>query len=463
MRLISIPLMVVSILGACTGDGAVGDSESLTRALASASAGDRVCLTAGVFDGSFEVPAGVTLCGAGVGVTRIIGPSDRPALRLAPGASSATVVTGVTVESSGDFGIVAVGAGAVDIHDAEVRVPSNGAGIGAESLTMLRLTSVNVEGPVTLANAGGMPLEPTISDSATYGVVAVSVMTVEATDMTVGGFAYVAILAVSSNLTLTNGSITSNLGTGLLVHGGSADLVSTRVDTALQGSRLIPAYNAVFAGNADITTNGLEVSMGEGYGILQSEATATHTDLLAIGNDNAALWIQNSGGFSLTGGTLRGNGMAGLVALESSDVLVAEVDIEDTSLMTRVIGTRPVMVGDGVHLLGSTTGITLDQVGLNENSRVGILVDLEGADFSGIDIRSVSVTGSTSAQLGAVAQDGTVPADWDANITRSPVIEANDDAFAGTLETVGIVGPSDLPAVTAVLASGIAGIVGPSD
>ena len=66
-------------------------------------------------------------------------------------------------------------------------------------------------------------------------------------------------------------------------------------------------------------------------------------------------------------------------------------------------------------------------------------------------------------QLGAVAQNGDIPTSWDENITRSMIIEANDTAFTSTLDTVGIVGPSDIPAVTAVLDSGIAGIVGPSD
>ncbi len=323
------------------------------------------------------------------------------------------------------------------------------------------MSNVMVTGPVTDANAEGMPLEPTIDDSATYGVVAVSVMTVEATDLTVGGFAYVGVLSVSSNLTWNDGSVMSNLGTGLLIHGGSAEINNAQLDTALQGTRLIPAYNAVFAGNADVTTNGIQVSSGGGYGILQSEATATHTDIVALDNANAALWVQNSGGFSVTNGMLANNGMAGVVGLESSGISIAQSDIETTQLMTRIVGTMPVMVGDGVHLLGSTTDISLDQVGLTDNGRVGVLVDLEGADFSGITLSAVDVTGTGT--YGAIAQDGTIPTDWDANVTRDSVLQAADEAFAGTLQTVGIVGPSDMPAVNAVLASGIAGIVGPSD
>ncbi len=463
MRLIPVSLLAVSLalLAGCSGDGSVGSAEELTAALGSASAGDTIRLTAGEFRGSFDVPAGVTLSGEGVGATRIIGPSDMHALSLAPGATVATRVENLSVDASGEFGVVAIGSGEVAIENAEVRVPTNGAGIGVESLSALRLSNVQVTGPVTEANADGMPLEPTIADSATYGVVAVSVMTFEANDVTVGGFAYVGVLTVSTNVTWNDGSVMSNLGTGLLIHGGTAELNNAQIDTALQGTRLIPAYNAVFAGNADVTTNGIELSNGGGYGILQSEATATHNDLVALDNSNAALWVQNSTGFSLTNGMLSGNGMAGVVALESSEISVSQSDIDSTQLMTRIVGTMPVMVGDGVHLLGSTTNITLDQLGLTDNSRVGVLFDLEGADFSGIDVVSVDVSGG--GEYGAIAQDGTIPADWDANVTRDAVLEASDSAFSGTLQTVGIVGPSDMPAVNAVLASGIAGIVGPSD
>lgn len=465
MRRILGVLLVLSLgfVVACdSGDGAVGDADSLAAALASASAGDRVCLTAGVFQGAFEVPAGVELCGAGAGLTRIVGPAGSSALRVAPGGAVPTVVRDVTVEAHGAFGVFAIGPGDVEMINSDVDVPSDGAGIGAESLTSLSLTNVNVMGPVTEVNAGSMPLEPAIDNSATYGVVAVSVMTVEASSVEVSGFAYVGVLSVSSNLTWDGGGVFSNLGTGILVHGGTADLSNAAMLAALQGSRLIPAYNAVFAGSADISTNAVDVSGGGGYGILQAEATATHDGLTASDNANAALWIQNSGGFNLTNSTLRNNATAGIVALESSGINVDQVEIAETREMTRVIGSMPVMVGDGVHLLGSTTSVVLDGLGLTNNSRVGVLFDLEGSDFGGIDIRGASIDG-TADQLGAIAQNGTVPPGWDTNVTRSALIDANDTAFGGALGTVGIVGPSDLPAVNAVLASGIAGIVGPSD
>jgi len=464
-QLLSVFLVLsLGLAFGCDGDGgAIGDSESLSAALASASPGDRVCLTAGVFQGSFDVPAGVEICGAGAGLTRIVGPAGSPALRVVPGGTAPSVIRDVTVEAQGAFGVFSVGPGNLQIIDTDVDVPSYGAGIGAESLSSLTLTNVNVMGPVTEVNAGDMPLDPTIDNSANYGVVAVSVMTVEASSVEVSGFAHVGVLSVSSNLNWDGGGVFSNLGTGLLVHGGTADVSNAAILAALQGTRLVPAYNAVFAGNADITTNALEVSGGGGYGILQANgATATHDGLTASDNANAALWIQHSPGFTLSNGVITNNATAGIVALESTGINVGGTNISDTRAMTRVIGSMPVEVGDGVHLLGSTTGVVLDAVALENNTRVGVLFDLEGESFAGIDIRSATIDG-TGEQLGAIAQNGTVPAGWDANVTRSTLIDDNDSAFAGALGTVGIVGPSDLPAVSAILDSGIAGIVGPSD
>lgn len=455
-------LTIAGLLAGCDGDGTISTPDDLRSALASAAPGDRVCLGEGTFEGAFDVPAGVELCGAGVGITRIVGPSDLPAVRATPGIGGPTRITGLTIEPNSDFGVLAVGPGDLELSDVEVVVPDTGGGLGAENLTNLTMTDVQMTGPITTLNADDVPLDMDISMTPAYGVVSVSVMSIEATGMTVGGFAHFGVLSVNSNLTMVDSQITSNLGSGLLIYGGTADLRSVGIDTALQGTRLIPPYNAVFAGNADVTTNALDVSSSEGYGILQSEATATHTDLLARNNSEAALWVQSSGGFSVTRGTIENNALAGVVALESSGIMLDSVDIGGTAERTRIIATRPVMVGDGVQLLGSTTDITFESLGLTDNARVGVLLDLDGGVFDGIDVRSVNVDGS-GAQLGAIAQGGVIPPGWDSNVTRSAIIDANDSAFAGALETVGIVGPSDLPAVDAVLMSGIAGIVGPSD
>ncbi len=461
--IISVLIVVLAgLFAGCAGDGTIGSSDELRSALASARVGERVCLGEGVFMGSFDVPAGVTLCGAGAGATRIVGPSDLPTLRVTPGTESATRIEGVTIESQNDFGILAIGAGQLAVSQVEVRVPERGAGIGAERLSTLDLNQVQVLGPVGIDNADDIAGDMDITLAPAYGVVAVSVMSVAADEMTVGGFSHFGVLSVSTNLTMANSVIESNLGTGLLVHGGTADLSAVAIDTALQGTRLIPPYNAVFAGNADVASTALEVTGSEGYGVLQSEATATHGDLLAQGNSEAALWVQSSGGMTVTNGMITDNALAGVVALESSGIDLSGVDIQNTSTRTRIISTMPVEVADGVQLLGSTTDITLESLGLVNNGRVGVLLDLDGGVFDGIDVRSVDVDGS-GEQLGAIAQGGVVPPDWDTNVTRSALIEANDTAFSGTLETVGIVGPSDLPAVDAVLADGLAGIVGPSD
>ncbi|RLB55870.1 MAG: hypothetical protein DRJ42_05005 [Deltaproteobacteria bacterium] len=463
IRTVVLTLLCLIPLVACDDGGStINDAESLTAALGAAVPGDRVCLGEGRFMGSFEVPAGVELCGAGRGLTRIVGPSDLPAITAIPGVGGPTRITGLTVDATRSFGVIAIGGGELEIMGVDVAVETAGAGIGVEGLTALRMQDVNVLGPANRLNAVDMPAEMDVTVSAAYGVVAVSVMAVEGDSVEVGGFAHFGVLTIDSNLALRDSSILSNLSTGLMVYGGTADLSRVHVDEALGGTRLIPPYNAVFANGADVTTNALEVSAGDGYGILQSEATSTHDGLAAVGNSEAAIWVQNSGGLSLTNSILTDNTLAGIVAVATSGLNIADVQIARTLPRTRIFDRTPVMVGDGVQLLGSTTGISLERLTLSDNARVGVLFDLEGADFSGINIASVTVDG-VGEELGAIAQDGTIPAGWDANVTRSALIDANDSAFSGSLETVGIVGPSDLPAVDAIAMTGIAGIVGPSD
>lgn len=418
MRLLdSMALVLTACLVGCSGGGTISTPEDLQGVLASATAGERVCLPEGIFEGSFDVPAGVVLCGAGVGLTRLVGPPGQPTLRLTPGdATRPTTVTTLSVQSNGDYGIRAVGPGDVNLVDLEVIVPTAGAGIGVESLTALRLRNVDVRGPVTPVSAGLACAEADISVVPTHGVVAVLVESVEGSEVDISGFSHAGMLAVSSGLALTDSYMTANFKAGLVVFGGTADLRNVTIGAAREG--------AIFAGGADVNTSNLSVSGSETVGILQSQATVTHTDLLAEANAEGALLVQNSGGFAVTNGVVRNNGLTGIAALSSSGVSLVRAEITNTTL------------GDGIELLGSTTGVTLERVGLSDNARVGILFDLEGESFDGTGIQSIDIAG-TGTQLGAIALNGDIVPGWDANIRRSDIVADNDSAFTGTLRAFG--------------------------
>ena len=64
------------------------------------------------------------------------------------------------------------------------------------------------------------------------------------------------------------------------------------------------------------------------------------------------------------------------------------------------------------------------------------------------------------AALGAVAQGSTVVPGWDAAVTREGATVTNDPAFAGVLDPVGVVSPTDLPAADALRSMGLASVTG---
>jgi hypothetical protein len=118
---------------------------------------------------------------------------------------------------------------------------------------------------------------------------------------------------------------------------------------------------------------------------------------------------------------------------------------------------RSVRAGDGLHLVRSEGA--LRSISLENNERVGLLVELGGASTDLLDLQSVEVSGS-GEQLGAVAQGGTVEPAWDEQVERQGATTANDTAFEGTLAIAEAVGPSCLPAPDA-LAGDLSGLLGP--
>ena len=121
---------------------------------------------------------------------------------------------------------------------------------------------------------------------------------------------------------------------------------------------------------------------------------------------------------------------------------------------TIVQETRSVEVGDGIQLVGTTQAVTLEDITLSGNARVGVLVDLDGGTMDSFSMAGVSVDGVDDA-LGAIAQGGTLSAGWDDGVTRQGATAANDAAFSDVLDVVSIVDPSDLPPAADLAAQGL--------
>ena len=468
----ALPLILaVSLqLGCGSDETAHTDYASLTAALEGASLGDTVRVGAARIEGgTVRVPPGVTLVGSG-DVSIIVAPADNVAVAAltSPGGPE-TRVSSVRVESSGRAGVVAVGGGSARIDSVTVQA-TKGIGIGAEDVATLTMIDVTLTGPVTPENADSQPLDPAPNDTATHGIVLVNVTRADLTRVSSVGFAEFGALLVNSGVTWTEGGADRNLGTGIMSYGGSATLDGLTVCGTLQGLRLIPAYGIVLTNDTLTDTRGLTICDGQGYGALHAGARALHTDLVATGNTNAAVWLQDTDMFEIngSGSRLAGNAFAGVVVVDSTNVTVADATIDGTRSVTRVVGeVGTVQVGDGVQLVRSTASVFLRNLTLVGNERTGILADLNGGSSSDITFDAVSAS-ATGTAYGVLAQGGTITAGWDTGVTRMGAAVTNDETFFASgsmLDIVGVVAPTDIPMAAGIADSGlpILGVVAPTD
>lgn len=448
------------VLGCGESGGALvaGNSAELHAALEQARPGDTITLHEGTFDGAFAVPAGVSLTGAGEGLTEVVGPSDSAGLVL-EGAGGTSEIAAMTVRATGHFAIVARDR-EVTLRNVTVQVDL-GAGVGVEG-GGVEMFGVNVRGTVTADNADAQPADPQPSDVSTHGVVLVRAEA-GGNGLEVSGFASVGLMAVQSTADLTSVEVHTNLGTGVLVAGGQMVLAEAGIEDTLQGTRLIPAYNLVTAEGAVFSSTNLRLSRSGGPGALHAGGgEVRHEGLEAEGNAGAAVWAQGIDQIAVLGSALADNELAGLVLHDVTLSEVSDTTIDATRIRTRVIGVGAVEFGDGIQLRAESGGLVMERVTLRDNGRVGLLVDV-GAAASGAVSVSDSTVGGSGEQLGAVWQGAPAPPGWDEAVLREGATVANDAAWDGALDIVDVVGPSDFESGADVAASGLAGVVGPSD
>lgn len=511
-------VMAVAFVGVGCGEepsrGPLCDASEVAAALLDARSGDTVRLGACTIAGAFVVPGGVTVVGAGVGETRLVGPGGGVAVDLLPRADAVTKLSDLTVESPGLVGVRADGAGRLLVERVTVEA-SAGVALGIVSATEAVLRDVELVGPVTADNASDpvfLLVAPTadvpvpescsgepeceadarqsvdcpscgqveqvcnacghwVTVTAAYGLALEATEAATLERVNVSGFASFGVVlrertpegaSAAGVLSWTGGTIATNLGVGLYADGAvSLDLHGVTIDDTLSGQRGLPSYGAVVVDGVALTTTDLTLRDNDRYGLVQSAATAHHTALEATGNGDAALWVGDSDGFTIAGGSIRGNTFAGIVVNGSSGVTLEDLEVSGTAEALHMLGPwGAVRVGDGIQLVDTTEDVSLTRVLLADNTRVGLLVDLGDAEVSPLVLQDVTVR-AEGTSLGAIA--GTAdqdthdltpggPAGWDDGVTREGATAANDLAAASALDFAPA--PDQLP---------IPGIVTPCD
>ncbi len=228
-----------------------------------------------------------------------------------------------------------------------------------------------------------------------------------------------------------------------------------------EGTFAIESFNGLFAAGADVQSRGLVVCDGESFGLFHDAASAVHVDLDARGNAFAAVWAQRATSLAVMGSatSITGNGFAGVAAFDAPELVVEDATIRDTLERSYVLeGGGTVRAGDGLHVVGAASS-TIGPATLSGNARVGLLIDYAGR-AAGLELSGVVVDGEGD-ELGAIAQNGAVPAGWDDGVERRGATPMNDASFTGALDIAGAVGPSCLPDPSALAAGGLDSLLGP--
>ncbi len=459
------PALAIALsLAGCMEESECDTGVQLQSRLSNASPGDVIRVGACTLIGPVTVPPGVRLEGAGTDQTLIVAESGGRAITIdSAGDIVPTAVASLRVEGDGCAGIVATGAGAVAIEHVEIRA-TRGAGLAVEGASTVTLEDVATLGAIDAMSAETTvpPLPPfncaTSMQIATHGIVLVDVGDALLGNVRTVGFGAFGLLAVRSGVTWNGGESTTNLGAGVELWGGHATLTDVHIGGTRDGVGAIESYGAVFGGGAEVTTQRLVVENGDSFGLFQDSATTVHEDLIARGNGFAAIWAQASTGLELRGGSmLEDNGFAGVVAIASTGVAVRGAMVGRTVERVRVMGVETLRGADGIQMVDSDGAI--DGVALRDNERVGLLLDVAGTSTARVMLSNVEVDASGEA-LGAIAQNGTIPPEWDDAITRLGAAPTNDAAFEGSLPIAGAVGPVCFPPIDRIEMAGIGDLVG---
>lgn len=392
-RILVIAAPLALALAAC-GDDATGDTitdaEGLSRALGAAAPGDIVSLGEIVLDGSFTVPAGVTLEGAGDGT--VLRAAGGGALVLLGGdASQPTAVRGVRVEVPAAAGAVAAitarDGGFVALSDVDV---SCDVGLGIiVSVDDVELTTVTIHGGLTDEDASTLSASTVSPDDQPVAGLIVEGGVARLRGVDVSDFAGFGVVLSNTAASWDTGAVAGVLGTGVLVEASDAELVDVvvrdgRVSSVL-GSFSLP-YGVVSARDSLLTSSGLQVVANPGIGMLQDGSRSQHLDLRVVGNGDAGVWVQRRADATaaepavlVSGGLLQSNGRVGLGGFDLGGVVLDQTLIVDTRPLPGVSGeTGAITISDGLQLRQVDAGaqaLVLNDSLVFGQGRAGLLAD----------------------------------------------------------------------------------------
>lgn len=440
-----VPMMRALLVLALTGCGGVCTPDALESALAAAGPGDVVAVGSCRIEGAFVVPDGVALEGDGPASVLASVEGGEPVVRTT--TESRVMLRDLRIEvDHGGVGVRAAGGGTLAASGLTV-VVTRGLGVGLAGCSA-ELGPLELTGPVTRENALFTPSDP--AETGAYGIVGrdLGTSTVMLHDVHLSGFAVAAATFGGGSITWEGRAdgpdVEASRGVGMGFFGSTGILRSIEIVDTLSGPRDVGTD--ILAMNAgDLVIDGLTLIGGEGFGVFAEDTPVRLTSARITNLGLSGVRVQG-GSLEATDLVARGNGGAGVLAIDTTSVVLTDVELTDQrELPLPSTGVTTVLCGDGVQVVrvpesdGPPLAVTLRRVSLSGNERTGILLDAADGPVGAVEVEAVTVDAPTGA-TGAIAQRTALAPTWDGGITRTGGA-LNDDAFTGILDPVGIMMP----------------------
>jgi hypothetical protein len=405
--------------------GACSDEACLHEQLSEASPGDTVELKAGTFEGSFSLPAGVTLKGAGSGSTTLKFLGEGPVLEAPTAGGGTTKIQGLTIEAGAGGGISSEGScsggtDALELKDLSI-ASTGGVGLQVWEACSVKADNVDFTGNVDSENKNGIPVDPDKTRYAVVGMALVKVGQADLTQVTATGFAAYGVVLYETTTVWDGGEVQELVGTGIQADGGSADagevvvtLRNLTVHHVWKGATPY-GFGVVASNGVHLVTENVTIENNDTAGLMMDNATGDHKDSKIRSNKNRGVWLQHCN-LPRAGETqtviihgqntdLDENHGVAVGIYKSKNVSISDGHINNThkTIMPTESG-GDTQIGDAIEIFESDQ-LTFTDLTLDNNERAGIVLD--GGTLATTNVTFTNVQISGEGDRGFVHQNTT--------------------------------------------------------
>ncbi len=384
-----VPTHTTGDTSSCAAVHTVATAGELDAALSGTQAGDCVILEAGRY-AAVTLPGGVSLHGRGAdlvtvdGITVSAGTSSIADLTVAVAGvvvkdGAEAKLSGTRVENSGDDGLLVEPGASASVKSSEI-IGAARYGVSAfdsESVSIAQTVIEGSSGPgLWLQCSGGCACSDTVNGS------------------------------------IENTIVRNNRIVGISVVGAQLELDNVVVADTSVGTRFDAGGGISASGCSDVNATRLTVTGNADFGVLVDDSSLALEEA-TIDDNLRGLWVQAVGvsrstdAVRVLDAVISGNEGVGFgVDKASSNVSLERCQITDTQLVALPVlvdgvSANVMDVGDGIAWLG-TSEVRLVDVRLDNNARVGVLID--GPVASGSRIEDLTL-GPMSGTLDLLQQN----------------------------------------------------------